>query len=214
VETTTATVEAATVSATAVETTAATVEATAYEATTATPATTVAATVSAPAASSPTVTVPRPSAEEDAAVEPLRTIVAVGRAGIGRVSVVAILTIGQNVSVTAADVDSKRNLRVGGGRRRQDESKDCKQCEVLKTTHGGSPYCPCSSATWSFDAGGQDLDAYVASVPYNLEHQSIGKVSQQSTPSLSTMLEPDYGYQRPPTCGLYDQELIMRRELQ
>jgi len=24
------------------------------------------------------------------------------------------------------------------------------------------------------------------------------------------MLEPDYGYQRPPTCGLYDQELIMR----
>jgi len=92
-------VEAATVSATAVETTAATVEATAYEATTATQPTTVAATVSAPAASSPTVTVPRPSAEEDAAVEPLRTIVAVGRAGIGRVSVVAILTIGQNVSV-------------------------------------------------------------------------------------------------------------------
>lgn len=140
-----------------VEATTTAVEATAYEAPATTPTTAVttptapvstpSATVTTPSAtivvSSPATAVPGASAKEDATVEPLRPIVAIGCAAIGRVAVVAILTHGRTViRVTAADIDSKRDLRVRRGGRRQSESKDCKQCEILETTHGGAPYWP------------------------------------------------------------------------
>src|SRR5579863_5357290 len=153
---TTAAAVGATAAPPAVEATATAMEATAYGATTAAPAATTAAptaTVSAPAPSPPTVAVPGASAEEHAAVEPLRTIVAVGRTTVGRVSVVAVLTYGRGVRVTAADVDSKRDLRVSGGCRHQDESKDRKQCEILETTHRGTPCWPARTPHGLSDAG-------------------------------------------------------------
>src|SRR5579863_2005880 len=164
---TTAAAVGATAAPPAVEATATAMEATAYGATTAAPAattaaptatvsalaTTISATVSAPAPSPPTVAVPGASAEEHAAVEPLRTIVAVGRTTVGRVSVVAVLTYGRGVRVTAADVDSKRDLRVSGGCRHQDESKDRKQCEILETTHRGTPCWPARTPHGLSDAG-------------------------------------------------------------
>jgi hypothetical protein len=93
---------------TTTEATTATVEATTYVAPTASPAATVVTPALAIAISPPTMTVPGAGPEEDAAVEPLRAIVAIGCTGIGRISIVAVLTYGRpNVGVTPADVDSK-----------------------------------------------------------------------------------------------------------
>jgi hypothetical protein len=121
-------------------------EATTYETTTSAVST---PSVSTPAiaTSTPTATVPRASAEEDTVIEPLRAIVAIGGATIGGVSVVTVLTDGRNVRVAAADVNTKRDLRVRSGHRRQDESEDCKQCEIFEATHGDTPYRSCSNTT-------------------------------------------------------------------
>jgi hypothetical protein len=134
-----ATVEAATapaaaeVATTAVEAAAAAVEATTYEATAAgesasaasVESTSVTASVesasvtasvkSTSAVSAPTVTIPRASAEEDSAVEPLRTIVSVGSTGIWGVPVVTVLADRRTIGVVSSDVDAKGDLRMGGG---------------------------------------------------------------------------------------------------
>jgi hypothetical protein len=73
---------------------------------------------------------PRSSAEKDAAVEPLRPIVAIRRTVVRSIAVVAISTHRR-----CADVDSDRNLRAG--RRNGADQKNGEYCDekVLQTTH-------------------------------------------------------------------------------
>ena len=106
-EVTTSTVVAMTTA--AVVATTAAVKATTYIATAASPSATVVIPALTIAVSPPTVTVPGASADEHAAVEPLRTIEAIGCTGVGRVSIVTVRTYGRgrNVRVTPADVNSK-----------------------------------------------------------------------------------------------------------
>jgi hypothetical protein len=90
------------------------VEATTYVATTSSPAATAvipAIAVMIPAVTiAPAVMVPGASADEDATAKPLRTIVAIGCTGIGRVCIVAVRTYWRRrrrLRVTPADLDSK-----------------------------------------------------------------------------------------------------------
>jgi hypothetical protein len=61
---------------------------------------------------------PGTGADEEAIGEPLRTVVAIRRARIRRVVVVAILTRGRspNISITRSYADTNRNLRLGVSR--------------------------------------------------------------------------------------------------
>jgi hypothetical protein len=61
---------------------------------------------------------PGTGADEEAIGEPLRTVVAIRGARIGRVVVVAILTCGRspNISITRSYADTNRNLRLGVSR--------------------------------------------------------------------------------------------------
>ena len=189
VEATASAVEASAmeVATTTVEASASAMEATAYVATTSAPATAISmpstvistpsAAISTPSAavispattvspsvvviSSPTPAVPGAGAKEDAVIEPLRAIVAIGCTGIGRVAVVAILTFGRNVRITAADINSKRDLRVRRGGRCHEESKECKEREISETTHGGAPLLALPERHVVFQRGPLDVDAYL-----------------------------------------------------
>ena len=80
----------------------------------------VAAAIAAPAVI-PAPAVPGTYAEEDSVIEPLRAVVAVGSAGVGRVIVIAPLTGGWagnvTVGITAADAYADGNLGLRRGRR-------------------------------------------------------------------------------------------------
>lgn len=177
-EATTTAVEAAAIP---MEATATTVEAAAYETTASTPSAVVsmpAAVISAPAAvvsmpaaaisapvamiitpsaaiaiATPATTVPGAGAEEEPAIEPLRAVVSIGRAGVGRVSVVAVLAYWWAVRIIVAEIDAKRNLSVRCRRRHQDEPNNCKQCEMFETTHGGTPLLAPPKCDVAYGAG-------------------------------------------------------------
>jgi len=80
----------------------------------------IAAAIAIPAVSI-TAAEPRPHADKDAAVEPSRTIVAIRRAGIRRVVVVAVSAHRRSIAIGLihwpADSHANRNLRVCGNRR-------------------------------------------------------------------------------------------------
>src|SRR6266446_838599 len=63
--------------------------------------------------------VPRAGADEDSAVEPVRTIVAVGGAGIRGIPVIAIRADRRNIAITSANSNSNPNLRLRRSRRRK-----------------------------------------------------------------------------------------------
>lgn len=88
--------------ATTVKTTSASV----VSATTAVEAITYVTTTSTPSA--PAASLPGAGADEDAIAEPLRSIVAVGCTGIGRICIVAVRTYGRrSLRVTPSELDSK-----------------------------------------------------------------------------------------------------------
>ena len=63
--------------------------------------------------------VPRAGADEDSAVEPVRTIVAVGGAGIRGIPVIAIRADRRNIAITSANSNGNPNLRLRRSRRRK-----------------------------------------------------------------------------------------------
>jgi hypothetical protein len=72
----------------------------------------------------PTATVPGAGTEEDAAVEPRRAVVAIGRASIGSIAIVAVLTYRRTIAI---DADADGNLRLGLLRRSEHETHaDCR----------------------------------------------------------------------------------------
>jgi hypothetical protein len=72
----------------------------------------------------PTATVPGAGTEEDAAVEPRRAVVAIGRASIGSIAIVAVLTYRRTIAI---DADADGNLRLGLLRRSEHETDaDCR----------------------------------------------------------------------------------------
>jgi hypothetical protein len=63
---------------------------------------------------------PRAGADEDAPVEPFRTVVAVGSTGIGRDVIVSIRTVGGGSDV---DADADLSFCVSGGSREADSGR-------------------------------------------------------------------------------------------
>ena len=75
---------------------------------------------------------PWAGADEDAADEVVRAIVAVGRAGV---RIVAVVTVGadRRGAVNWAYADADANLRVGAARR--GEKQNSQQCTIFQVTH-------------------------------------------------------------------------------
>jgi hypothetical protein len=91
--------------------------------------------------------VPGPDADEQAAIEPLRPIVPIGRAGIRRRVVVAPLTYRSRPIIASAihrpaDPHANRNLSMGERRRDHQNSENRKQPEI--THKSFSPEAPAS----------------------------------------------------------------------
>jgi hypothetical protein len=78
-------------------------------------------------------TEPGAGADEEAAVEPLRAVVAIGSAGVGGVVVVAVLAGGRAVA------ESYDDLSLGLGCGRDGESNCCEKSKIAKITHGVAP---------------------------------------------------------------------------
>ncbi len=77
-----------------------------------------------PIVAAPAKVVPRTGTDEQTAIEPLWSVIAIRRAGIRGIGVVSPLAFRGALRVTA-DVNTKRNLRTGRGRR--DASEQCGQ---------------------------------------------------------------------------------------
>jgi hypothetical protein len=72
----------------------------------------------------PTATVPGAGTEKDTAIEPRRAVVAIGRASIGSIAIVAVLTYRRTIAI---DADADGNLRLGLLRRSEHETHaDCR----------------------------------------------------------------------------------------
>lgn len=77
-----------------------------------------------PAAVAPAPTVPWAGTDKHSATKPLRTVVAVGCAGIWSISVVAVLTRRRPAHVGRPDSDGNSYLRLREGKR---QHQDCQQ---------------------------------------------------------------------------------------
>jgi hypothetical protein len=71
--------------------------------------------------------IPRASADEHAAYKPVRSVIAIRRAGVGIISVIAIRADGSctDARIHWADADAHGNLRVCGPRRKQQNPQQC-----------------------------------------------------------------------------------------
>jgi hypothetical protein len=120
--------------ATAASITAAIAAAISYATTIAVAAVTVAASVAIAAA------IPRAGTDEETAVEPLRTVVAIRGASIRRVAVVTIGANRSGIAVRTANTDADGDLRVRFSRWRKGETKTYgKKCKIPKKTHDRTP---------------------------------------------------------------------------
>jgi hypothetical protein len=79
---------------------------------------------------------PRANANEDAAIEPFRAVVAVGNTAVWGVVIVAIRTIRGN-----SDFDADLSIRFGRGRRKH-ETGNSRYCKNFKSIHPFSSLWP------------------------------------------------------------------------
>lgn len=87
--------------------------------------------VTVAAAEAPSAAEPRAGADEDSTNKPVRTVVPVGRAGIGIVRIVAVRTDRRPINRRIGGVPiPESNLGVRGRSRRQENSNNCNQCEI------------------------------------------------------------------------------------